>query len=286
MKIPFITVLLLTHVCAAMAQHITHVTPQTVGTKIILHYNLEETTEDQLFEVALYSSRDDYAQALKSVSGNGVGTSVSGGAERVIIWDVLKDIDQLKGEITFEVRALVKSRITEITTMSGASSRNLGVASKDDAYNIISTVVSDYINEAKDLKDAFMMLGVQATESRQALSKLTDAMEQYNRAFENLNKERLTFEKYVGVFWKRDVLTLEFKNLMDYTLGDVHAVNILTLNQKVSVINDIANARIRRPGEAKKELAKDISLEVAKLDKQLQELDRRSNRLLYQLGEE
>jgi hypothetical protein len=286
MKILPALLFLLTPVCAVYAQHITHVLPQTVGTKVILHYNIEGTNDDQLFEVALYSSRDNYGQALASVSGNGVGSSVLGGAERVIIWDVLRDVDQLQGEITFEVRALVKSKITEITTMSTASSRDVGVASKDDAYNAVAKSLSDYINEAKDLKDAFMMLGVQATESRQALSKLADAMEQYNRAFENLNKERLTFEKYVGVFWKRDVLTLEFKNLMDYTLGDVHAVNILTLNQKVSVINDIANARIKRPGEAKKELAKDISVEVAKLDKQLQELDRRSNRLLYQLGEE
>lgn len=252
MKIFLASLSLLTPVCAVYAQHITHVTPQTVGTKVILHYNLEGTNDDQLFEVALYSSRDDYAQALTSVSGNGIGSSVLGGAERVIIWDVLKDVDQLQGEITFEVRALVKSRITEITTLSTTSSRNVGVASKDDAYNAVAKSLSDYINEAKDLKDAFMMLGVQATESRAALAKLTDAMEQYNRAFENLNKERLTFEKYVGVFWKRDVLTLEFKNLMDYTLGDVHAVNILTLNQKVSVINDIANARIKRPGKRKR----------------------------------
>jgi hypothetical protein len=285
MKICLLSLLLMVVTCV-YSQRISHVSPQAVGTKIILHYNIEEATEDQLFEVALYSSRDDYAQALASVSGNGVGPSVSGGAERVIIWDVLKDIKELKGEVTFEVRALVKSKITEVTMITGASSRNVGVGTKDDAYNVVSNALSDYINEAKDLKDAFAMLGVQATESRQALSKLADAMEQYNRAFENLNKERLTFEKYVSVFWKRDVLTLEFRNLMDYTLGDVHAVNILTLNQKVSLINDIANARIKRPGEAKKELAKDISIEVAKLDKQLQELDRRSNRLLYQLGEE
>lgn len=268
------------------AQRITNVTPQTVGDKIIVHYNIEDSKDDQLYEVALYSSQDKFSQALRSVSGNGVGNSVSPGAERVIIWDVLKDVSKLTGEFTFEVRALVKSRVIEIDKSTTVATRNMAVASKDDAYPVISSTITDYINEAKDLKDAYQFLGIQATESRQALAKLTDAMEQYNRAFEKLNKERLTYEKYVDIFWKRDVLTLEFKNLMDYALGDLHSVNILTLNQKISTINDIANARIKRAGEAKRELAKDISEEVPRLDKRLQELERRTNRILYDLSQD
>lgn len=275
----FITVL-------AVAQRITNVTPQTVGDKIIIHYNIEDSKDEQLYEVALYSSRDKFSQALRSVSGNGVGNSVSPGTERVIIWDVLKDVSELKGELTFEVRALVKSRVIEIDKSATVATRNLAIANKDDAYPVISSTLTDYINEAKDLKDAYQFLGIQATESRQALGKLTDALEQYNRAFEKLNKERLTYEKYVDIFWKRDVLTLEFKNLMDYALGDLHSVNILTLNQKLSTINDIANSRIKRAGEAKRELAKDIEEEVPRLDKRLQELERRTNRILYDLSQD
>ena len=268
------------------AQRITNVTPQTVGDKIIVHYNIEESKDDQLYEVALYSSQDKFSQALRSVSGNGVGNAVSGGTERVIIWDVLRDVSQLTGEVSFEVRALVKTRVIEMDMSTAVASRNVAVTTKDDAYPVISSTLTDYINEAKDLKDAYQFLGIQATESRQALAKLTDALEQYNRAFEKLNKERLTYEKYVDAFWERDVLTLEFKNLMDYALGDLHSVNILTLNQKISVINDLVNARIKRAGEVKRELAKDISEEVPRLDKRLQELERRTNRILYDLGQE
>jgi hypothetical protein len=271
----------------AYAQRITNVTPQTVGDKIIVHYDIEDSKDDKVYEVALYSSQDKFSQSLRSVSGNGVGSSVSAGTERVIIWDVLKDVNKLTGEFTFEVRALVKSRVIEIDkSTTTVATRNMAVANKDDAYPVISSTLTDYINEAKDLKDAYQFLGIQATESRQALAKLTDAMEQYNRAFEKLNKERLTYEKYVDIFWKRDILTLEFKNLMDYALGDLHSVNILTLNQKISLINDIANSRIKRAGEAKKELAKDISEEVPRLDKRLQELERRTNRILYDLGQD
>jgi hypothetical protein len=286
MKFPALSVCLTVITSMGFAQRITNVTPQTVGDKIIVHYNIEDSKDEQLYEVALYSSQDKFSQALRSVSGNGVGNSVSPGSERVIIWDVLKDVSQLTGEISFEVRALVKSRVIEVDKSTTVASRTIAVATKDDAYPVISSTLTDYINEAKDLKDAYQFLGIQATESRQALGKLTDALEQYNRAFEKLNKERLTYEKYVDIFWKRDVLTLEFKNLMDYALGDLHSVNILTLNQKISTINDLANARIKRPAEAKRELAKDISEEVPRLDKRLQELERRTNRILYDLGQD
>ncbi|HNT51709.1 MAG TPA: hypothetical protein PLM56_11590 [Cyclobacteriaceae bacterium] len=267
-------------------QQITNVIPQAVGDKIIVHYDIEDTKENQVFEVALYSSYDNFLKSILSVSGNGVGNQVTGGSERVIIWDVLKDLNELNGEFSFEVRAMVKTRVIEINSTTTVASRNLAIASKDDAYPIIASTLTDFINEAKDLKDAFQFLGIQATESRQALAKLSDALEQYNRAFEKLNKERLTFEKYVSVFWHRDVLTLEFKNVMDYALGDLHSVNILTLNQKLSTINDIVNARIKRAGEAKRELAKDISEEIPRLDKQLLELERRTNRILYNLSQD
>jgi hypothetical protein len=286
MKLQSLSLCLALITVPAVAQRITNVIPQTVGDKIIVHYNIEDSKDDQQYEVALYSSQDKFSQALRSVSGNGVGNSVSAGAERVIIWDVLKDISSLTGEFTFEVRALVKSRVIEVDKSTTVATRNMSVANKDDAYPIISSTLTDYINEAKDLKDAYQFLGIQATESRQALAKLTDALEQYNRAFEKLNKERLTYEKYVDIFWKRDVLTLEFKNLMDYALGDLHSVNILTLNQKLSTINDIANARNKRASEAKRELTKDISEEVPRLDKRLQELERRTNRILYDLSQD
>jgi hypothetical protein len=79
-------------------QQITNVIPQAVGDKIIVHYDIEDTKENQVFEVALYSSYDNFLKSILSVSGNGVGNQVTGGSERVIIWDVLKDLNELNGE--------------------------------------------------------------------------------------------------------------------------------------------------------------------------------------------
>jgi hypothetical protein len=271
---------------ALHAQSISNVVAEAVGSKVIVRYDIENANPDQLFEVALYTSQNNYSASLQNVSGNGVGPSVSPGKERVIIWNVLKDVKEFSGEYSFEVRALRKTKVVEVISMTNSVDRNVMVANKDEAFPLISNTLMDYINEAKDFKDAFQMLGVQSTESRQALAKLTDATEQYNRAFEKLNKERLTYEKYVSAFWDSPVKTLEFKSLLDYALGDLHGVNILTLNQELAVINDIANGRVKQVNSRKKELEKDINEEVLKLDKRLQELERRTNRILYDLSQD
>lgn len=276
--------LLATH--GALGQTISNVTTEAVGDKIVIRYDIDDPKEDHLFEVAVYSSKDNYSQTLKNVSGNGVGAMVSAGKDRVIIWDVLKDEKEFTGEYTFEVRALMKPLVINTATAVNSGDRAISVTSKDEAFPLISATVNDYLNESKDFKDAFQMLGLQATESRQAHARLTEAIEQYNRAFEKLNKERLTYEKYVATFWKSDMESFEFKSLMDYILGDVHNVSILTLNQKINTINDIAGGKVKKPSEKKRELEKDISEEVLRLEKQLQELDRRANRILHSLSQD
>jgi hypothetical protein len=277
--------LLLPVIQGLKAQVIANVIPEAVGNKIIVRYDIENSKADQLYEVALYFSKDNYSKTLHSVSGNGVGGSVAPGKDRVIIWDVLKDVPELTGEYAFEVRALMKSKVVDEVVLASVRDYSVNVTNKDEAFPLISNTLIDYINEAKDFKDAFQMLGVQATESRQALAKLSDATEQYNRAFEKLNKERLTYEKYVSTFWDSQVKSLEFKSLLDYAIGDLHGVNILTLNQKLAVINDIANGRAKHVNDLKKQLGKDINEEVLKLDKRLQELERRTNRILYDLSQ-
>jgi hypothetical protein len=270
----------------ASCQQITAVSPLVVGEKIIIKYNLLDAKDDQAFDVALYASVDNYSKALQHVSGNGIGDDVAAGSDRTIIWDVLHDVKSLDGEVTFEVRALVRGRTfsTSVQTV-----RNVAITNKDQAYPEISNTITNYINEAKDLKDAFQFLADQALESRSALNKLVENLEQYNLAYEKLNKERFTYEKYVDSFWKREVLTLEFKNFMDYAIGDLHSVNIVTLSQKIQVMNDLFQGQIkgaRKVSDTKKALTKDILEEVAQLDKRLQELERRSNRVLYNLSQD
>lgn len=268
------------------AQQITEVTQQVVGDKVIIKYNIIEAKDDQAFDVSLYLSQDNFSQALHSVSGNGIGENVSPGSDRTVIWDVLRDVPKLVGDFNFEVRALARAKSL---TKDLTANRTVVISNKEEAYPDISNTVTNYINEAKDLKDAFQFSADQALESRQALKSLSEAVDQYNLAYEKLNKERFTYEKYVDSYWKKDILTLEFKNLMDYAIGDLHSVNILTLSQKIRVMNDLYQGHIKgakKINETKKDLTRDIHVEVIQLDKRLQELERRANRVLYSLGQD
>lgn len=271
----------------AFAQKIENINQQAVGNKIIVTYDITDSKPDQTFDVALYCSHDSFSKVLVNVNGNGVGDNVGGGLNRTIIWSVLDELPQFVGDYNFEVRALVHEH--KINTTTDVGTRNLIITDKDSAYPEISNTLTNYINEAKDLKDAFQFISSQAFESRQALNGLTQAVDQYNAAYEKLNNQRLTYEKLVTDYWKRDVLVLEFKSLMDYTLGDVHSVDILTLTQRIAVINNLYQGQIksqRKINEAKLELTKNIQLDVTRLDKRLQELERRTNRMLYNLSQE
>lgn len=271
---------------SGQAQQITDVTQQVVGDKVIIKYNIVEAKDDQAFDVAVYSSQDNFSKSLHNVSGNGIGENVSAGGDRTVIWDVLLDVPKLVGDYNFELRALVRPKTF---SNDSTASRTVVISNKEEAYPEISNTIINYINEAKDLKDAFQFSAQQALESRQALKSLNDAVGRYNLAYQKLNKERFTYEKFVDSYWKKDILTLEFKNLMDYAIGDLHTVNILTLSQKIRVMNDLYQGYIkgaRKINDTKEELTKDIKDEVIKLDKRLQELERRANRVLYSLGED
>ena len=286
MKALSVTALFLLFLVEIHAQQITEVTQQVVGDKVIIKYNIVEAKDDQAFDVSLYQSQDNFAKALHSVSGNGIGEDVSPGNDRTVIWDVLSDVPKLVGDFNFEIRALARAKSL---TKDLTASRTVVISNKEEAYPDISNTITNYINEAKDLKDAFQFSADQALESRQALKSLSEAVDQYNLAYEKLNKERFTYEKYVDSYWKKDILTLEFKNLMDYAIGDLHSVNILTLSQKIRVMNDLYQGHIKgakRINETKKELTRDIHIEVIQLDKRLQELERRANRVLYSLGQD
>ena len=148
------------------AQQITDVTQQVVGDKIIIKYNLLEAKDDQAFDVSVYGSQDNFSKSLHNVSGNGIGENVSAGGDRTVIWDVLRDVPKLVGDYNFEVRALVRPKTF---SKDPTASRTVVISNKEEAYPEISTTITNYINEAKDLKDAFQFSAQQALESRQAL---------------------------------------------------------------------------------------------------------------------
>jgi formylglycine-generating enzyme required for sulfatase activity len=95
------------------AQTISNIRPVQEGNNIVVYYDLQC---EQPVNIALYCSDDGgktFTVAVKSLSGD-VGSGITAGIDKKIIWDVLKDKDPFYGNaIVFKV--VVQSTYTETT---------------------------------------------------------------------------------------------------------------------------------------------------------------------------
>ncbi len=257
--------------------------------KVLITYTLNGLAPQQRMEVNLYCSDDGFKDGLKSISGNGTGDYVTGNGQKTIIWDVLKDRPKLEGSISFEIRALVfNDNNTTASLNTSASAIPLTTEEKKSAlYADMSGTLGAYIIEAKDLVNAFRNTTEDIFDDPVALRKITDAVIQYNQAFNTLNTERMSYEKQVLTYWKNEALYNDVRYLFDYALGELHAVNVLELNNALSSINDISTGKIsgrKNEKEARERVIGSIFQNMNQLDKRIQELERRANRILYTLS--
>jgi hypothetical protein len=94
------------------------------------------------------------------------------------------------------------------------------------------------------------------------------------------------YEKQIMQYWNNEALTTDVRYMFDYALGELHAVNVLELNRTLNTINDINLGKIPRKEqkESKDKVLSDIVNNTSQLDRRLQELERRANRILYTLS--
>lgn len=76
------------------------------GAQFRFDYNLLDTLSGRVYTILLYSSHDNYAQPLTKVSGD-VGLEVSPGRGKQIIWNASEEVKDIKGKISFEIRAKI-----------------------------------------------------------------------------------------------------------------------------------------------------------------------------------
>ncbi len=258
--------------------------------KIVISYNLNGIAAHQRLEVSLYCSDDNFQNPLKSIHGNGVGSQVTGNGQKTIIWDVLKDRNELTGMISFEIRSLIFNDLkTDSKSIEESTSKTNSLEDKKSfLYADISSSVGNFLITAKDLVSAFR----KATPSifiddQLTLRNMSNAILKYNDAFNKLNNERMGYEKQVMQYWNNEALTTDIRYMFDYALGELHTVNVLELNSSLNTINDISLGKIsgrKNQKEAKDRLFSDIFQNTSQLEKRIQELERRANRILYTLS--
>lgn len=283
-----VTGIVFSTISGAIAQIISNIRHEPFRDKVLITYMINGLTPEQRMEANLYCSDDGFKQGLKSVSGNGV--YVTGNGEKTIIWDVLKDRSKLVGTISFEIRGLVSNDNTSTASINpSAVAVPLTLEEKKSAAHAeISATLGTFIIEAKDLVIAFRGASVDIFQDNLAQLKITDAITSYNQIFNKLNKERMSYEKNVLTYWNNEALYNDVRYLFDYALGELHAVNVLELNNALNIINDLGLGKIsgrKAEKEAKDKVLASIALNTTQLDKRIQELERRANRILYTLSD-
>ncbi len=104
MKYRSLAFILLSVGVTCSAQQISYLQAITTGDFVTIYYDLDSTLSGQLLHVDLFSSHDQYQQPLQYVRGD-VGDHIKPGKMKKIEWGAKKELNQYRGELTFEVRA-------------------------------------------------------------------------------------------------------------------------------------------------------------------------------------
>jgi hypothetical protein len=82
---------------------------------VVVHYTLDDgSNSNRQFLVQLYSSQDNFTTPLTRVTGD-VGSEVSAGVDKKIVWDLTKELGDYKGTLSLEVRGRVYVPFVKLT---------------------------------------------------------------------------------------------------------------------------------------------------------------------------
>jgi hypothetical protein len=143
-------------------------------------------------------------------------------------------------------------------------------------FPLISNTLNHYLNEARDLNDAFAALGA-ALNNKGAYDQLSGAIYNYNSIYEFLNANKSTYEQAIYTYWNSKELSLKYSSLIDFTLDEIHKSYILDINftfiERLYDHNEETNKKKKR--EMEDELKKDIQERYAVVGRRLNILGER-----------
>jgi hypothetical protein len=93
---------------------------EIAGEKIIVHFDLDDNNPNNEYQISLFSSQNNFAKALASVSGD-VGAEIKSGVDRKIIWNVKEELGAFNGKLSLEVRGKVFVPVAKINNLTAGS---------------------------------------------------------------------------------------------------------------------------------------------------------------------
>lgn len=189
-------------------------------------------------------------------------------------------IEQTLASFLTEIQRMSDIKMEDLTKQIDLSSK------REEFYPLLASSINDYINEAKDLKDAFKFTARHAFGDPQALQVLSDVIASYNVIFEDLNKQHSGYEKKIFDLWGSEAKENEVRELFEYALGELHSANIFTLNLKVRDINEYfrGTSKGAKKNASKEAIMREIESSVLQLERRLEILDNRAQVVLSKLA--
>ncbi|WP_217604574.1 hypothetical protein [Chitinophaga sp. GbtcB8] len=147
----------------------------------------------------------------------------------------------------------------KVTETELRSAREL-MEGRDKYFGIISGNLEGYLNEAKDVRDAFQNLVMYSLENPKSFKLLDSTIEVYNQYYNQLNNTNAECEKAVQDYWKSYELAMSYHNLVDFSINNIHRASIIPLN--ASLIRKI-NVYLNEPSKKKRNtLKQELTLEL------------------------
>ena len=185
---------------------------------------------------------------------------------------VIAAINALRRE--FSTRTNV--RIDELRTAEKLSTERARI------YPELSATLERFMIKANNMTIAFQYLLEPSFGSDSAFAQLQRAITEYNVAVEALKTGRAGFEDGVASNWRNTTASADLRAVLDYALGDIHAVDILPLNEVLPDVSRIltGNLRGREAQTRRADVMARVRIAVSTLRVRLDELERRKIRVI------
>lgn len=108
-----------------LGQNVTIKKIELAGEKVIIHYDLEDTSPNNEYLLSLYSSRDNFSAPLTKVKGD-IGPEIKPGPDKKVEWNLRQEFGNYKGRLAFEIRGKVFVPFVKITNFDTQKSYKRG----------------------------------------------------------------------------------------------------------------------------------------------------------------
>lgn len=180
------------------------------------------------------------------------------------------EMNKLNKKLDSLQAALLQMNYTESDLRSAKDMQD----GRDKYYQEISENLNDFTSRAIDLKNAFEYTANYAFDNPAALQQLNKAVTDYTDVYNNLNRQRNNYEKYLADYWQNDSLTLHYKNLIQYALDTIHTRNLFTMKDDINSINQYFSGN--KSKELKDKIQQHIKKETDNLQPMLEALKQRN----------